>query len=43
MLIIYGFSEKWMSWMKAYVFIVNLVVLVNGCPNQKIRIQWGFK
>lgn len=34
-----GFSEKWMSWMRACVFVGNLAVMVNGYPNQEINIQ----
>lgn len=43
MLIRFGFSKKWRSWMKACVFAGNLVVLVNGFPTHKISIQRGLK
>lgn len=38
MLIIFGFNEKLMAWMRAYRFYGNLVLLVNGYPTQDISI-----
>ncbi|CAL5192146.1 unnamed protein product [Lathyrus oleraceus] len=41
MLIIFGFNEKWKTWMRASVFVGNLVVLINECPTQEIDIETG--
>lgn len=43
MLTKFGFSEKWMSWMRACIFVGNLAVMINGCSNQEINIQMGLK
>lgn len=40
---IFGFNYKWRSWIRACVFSGNLEILVNGFPNQEIRIQRGLK
>lgn len=41
MLIRLYFNDKWRPWIKACVFYGNLVVLVNGSPTPKIKIQIG--
>lgn len=43
MLSIFGFNDKCRSWICACVFSCNLAILVNGFPNQEIRIQRGLK
>lgn len=36
MLIRFDINDKWRSWIRAFVFSGNLVVLVNNSPSQKI-------
>lgn len=43
MLIKFGFSEEWQSWMKVCVFAGNLAVLVNVCLIWETNIQMGLK
>jgi hypothetical protein len=39
----FGFSGKWIGWMRACVFAGNLSVLVNGSHTGEINIQRGLK
>jgi hypothetical protein len=39
----FGFREKWILWIKSYVFAGSLSVLVNGSPSQEVNIQRGLK
>lgn len=43
MLMIFGFSFKWISWIIVCFFFGNLAVLVNGSPTPEIKIQRGLK
>ena len=38
-----GFCEKWVRWMKAYVFGGTMSILINGSPMEEINIQRGLK
>jgi hypothetical protein len=39
----FGFSEKWISWMRACVFAGSMSILVNGSPTREIDIHRGLK
>jgi exonuclease III len=39
----FGFSNKWISWMRACIFAGNLSVLINGSPTQEVSISKGLK
>jgi len=43
MMIRVGMCEKWVNWMKAYVFGGSMSVLVNGSPTEEICIHRGLK
>jgi hypothetical protein len=43
MLYRFGFSDKWIEWIRVCVFAGNLSVLVNGSPTKEIHIQKGLK
>jgi hypothetical protein len=43
MLYRFGFSDKWIEWIRVCVFADNLSVLVNGSPTKEIHIQKGLK
>jgi hypothetical protein len=37
------FFEKWKSWIRAWVFVGNMSILVNGSPAEQINIKRGLK
>jgi hypothetical protein len=39
----FGFSEKWIDWMRACVFAGTMSILVNGSPTREIDIHRGLK
>jgi len=38
-----GLCDKWVRWMKAFVFGGNMSILVNGSPTEEISVQKGLK
>ncbi|PNX58895.1 BTB/POZ domain-containing protein, partial [Trifolium pratense] len=43
MMVKMGFTEKWMSWMRACIFNSSMSVLVNGSPSQDFTVGKGLR